>query len=106
MEQPAFKNSINIPFPELRQRVTAIPYNKPIVVHCADGCRSAAGSSIVNIAFGEKSNVYDLGESINTFLRHELLRNVGFFKSKKERSNSKKSRKNFLYSGSLFQRYC
>src|ERR1044072_8199943 len=32
-----FKHSINIPLPELRERLGEIPSDKPIVVHCAGG---------------------------------------------------------------------
>jgi glyoxylase-like metal-dependent hydrolase (beta-lactamase superfamily II)/rhodanese-related sulfurtransferase len=67
-EHPVFADAINIPLPGLRERVEEIPTNKPIVVHCAGGYRSAAGSSIVQNAFGEKTKVFDLGESIKTFL--------------------------------------
>ena len=67
-EHPAFKNALNIPLPELRERAMEIPFNKPIIVHCAGGYRSAAGSSIIQNAFGDKTKVYDLGESIKTFL--------------------------------------
>ncbi|TSD64071.1 MBL fold metallo-hydrolase [Inquilinus sp. KBS0705] len=65
---PVFKNAIAIPLPELRERVLEIPFNKPIVVHCAGGYRSAAGSSIIQNAFGAKTKVYDLGEAIKHFL--------------------------------------
>jgi rhodanese-related sulfurtransferase len=67
-EHPVFKNAIHIPLPELRERVSEIPFNKPIIVHCAGGYRSAAGSSIINNASGNKAKVYDLGESIKAFL--------------------------------------
>lgn len=67
-EHPVFKNAITIPLPELRERVMEIPFNKPIVVHCAGGYRSAAGSSVIQNALGAKTKVYDLGESIKTFL--------------------------------------
>jgi hydroxyacylglutathione hydrolase len=67
-EHPVFKNAIHIPLPELRERVSEIPFNKPIIVHCAGGYRSAAGSSIINNASGNKVKVYDLGESIKAFL--------------------------------------
>lgn len=65
-EKPVFANAINIPLPELRERVSEIPTGKPIIVHCAAGYRSAAGSSI--IASETKLNaVYDLGEAIRDF---------------------------------------
>ena len=62
-----FAHSINIPLPELRARVHEIPTSKPVVVHCAGGYRSAAGSSIVNAELGEKTKVFDLGEAIKKF---------------------------------------
>ncbi len=65
-EQSFFKNAIAIPLPELRERISEIPTNKPIVIHCAAGYRSAAGSSIVDRNIN-KVPVYDLGENIEEF---------------------------------------
>lgn len=62
-----FKNAIQIPLFELRERVHEIPQDKPIVVHCAGGYRSAAGSSIIQASMPDSINVYDLGESVKTF---------------------------------------
>lgn len=42
-----FDRALPIPLPELRERAGEIPTNKPVVVHCAGGYRSAAGSSIL-----------------------------------------------------------
>lgn len=58
-----FKNALTIPLPELRERLDEIPADKPIVVHCAAGYRSAAAASIIE---GKISSVpvYDLGEAI------------------------------------------
>ena len=42
-----FENALIIPLPELRERVNEIPEDKPIVVHCAAGYRSAAAASII-----------------------------------------------------------
>ncbi|RDV12936.1 MBL fold metallo-hydrolase [Pontibacter diazotrophicus] len=42
-----FDQAITIPLPELRERACEIPTDKPVVVHCAGGYRSAAGSSIL-----------------------------------------------------------
>jgi hydroxyacylglutathione hydrolase len=58
-----FTNAINIPLPQLRERLNEIPTNKPIMVHCAGGYRSAAGSSII-AAVVHSVPVYDLGEAI------------------------------------------
>jgi hydroxyacylglutathione hydrolase len=60
-----FGHSINIPLPELRDRISEIPTDKPIVVHCAAGYRSAAGSSIVAAAL-PGAQVFDFGEAITT----------------------------------------
>ena len=66
MEKAVFPSAINIPLPELRERITEIPADKPIVVHCAGGYRSAAGSSILENSIDTVS-VYDLSETINDF---------------------------------------
>ena len=42
-----FKAAKSHPLNELRQSASSIPTDKPIVVHCAGGYRSAAGSSIL-----------------------------------------------------------
>lgn len=69
--QKFFPNSIHIPLPELRERVTELPLDKPIVVHCAAGYRSAAGSSIISSALNDKVLVYDLSENIKN-IKNEL----------------------------------
>jgi len=58
-----FDHALTIPLPELRERLSEIPTDKPIIVHCAAGYRSAAAASIVR---GKISNVpvYDLGEVV------------------------------------------
>ena len=65
-EEKFFKQAINIPLNELRDSMDKIPTDKPVVVHCAGGYRSAAGSSIVSKEIKD-TPVYDLGESINEF---------------------------------------
>lgn len=65
---PIFREAIHIPLYELRERLGELPYNKPIVVHCAGGYRSAAGSSIVANTFSSKTEVYDLGDNIKKFM--------------------------------------
>ena len=60
-----FDHAWTIPLHELRERTGEIPTEKPIVVHCAGGYRSAAGSSILADAL--KTPVYDLGEAVNEF---------------------------------------
>ncbi len=63
---PIFEEAINIPLQELRERAKEIPTSKPVVVHCAGGYRSAAGSSIVA---GELklTEVLDFSEAIKEF---------------------------------------
>ncbi|MHB8207356.1 rhodanese-like domain-containing protein [Mucilaginibacter sp.] len=59
-----FTDPVIIPLPELRERINEIPTtNKPIVVHCAAGYRSAAASSIIAAQI-KSVPVYDLGEAI------------------------------------------
>jgi len=62
-----FEHAINIPLPELEQRADEIPTDKPIVVHCAGGYRSAAGSSIVAASLGDETKVYDLSDTVKEF---------------------------------------
>ncbi len=66
-EGKPFKNSISIPLHEVRNRVNEIPTDKPIVVHCAGGYRSAAGSSIIKSALDGKVKVFDLSKAIKEF---------------------------------------
>lgn len=61
-----FANSLTIPLPELRQRLSEIPTDKPIVVHCAAGYRSAAARSII-VANVKNVVVYDLSDAIVEF---------------------------------------
>lgn len=61
-----FENAISIPLPELRERATEVPVDKPIVVHCAAGYRSAAGSSILEAAL-PGARVLDLGDAVQDF---------------------------------------
>jgi len=62
-----FENSIKIPLFELRERANEIPVNKPIVVHCEAGFRSAAGSSIIKSKVNGNARVFDLGEAVKSF---------------------------------------
>ena len=61
-----FDHAITIPLNELRDRYEEIPVDKPIVVHCAGGYRSAAGSSILAMHIDEVT-VYDLGDAVKDF---------------------------------------
>jgi glyoxylase-like metal-dependent hydrolase (beta-lactamase superfamily II)/rhodanese-related sulfurtransferase len=61
-----FEKAINIPLNELRQSIRNIPMDKPIVVHCAGGYRSAAGSSIVSKEI-KTVKVFDLSDKVTNF---------------------------------------
>jgi glyoxylase-like metal-dependent hydrolase (beta-lactamase superfamily II)/rhodanese-related sulfurtransferase len=63
---PIFAGAINIPLPELRERAGEIPMSKPILIHCAGGYRSAAGSSIV-AGQVKQVPVLDFSEAIKDF---------------------------------------
>ena len=67
-EGKIFQNSISIPLAEIRDRVKEIPTEKPIVVHCAGGYRSAAASSLIHSQLNGTVKVFDLGEAIKQFL--------------------------------------
>jgi glyoxylase-like metal-dependent hydrolase (beta-lactamase superfamily II)/rhodanese-related sulfurtransferase len=61
-----FEDSLSFPLNELWESADKIPTNKPIVVHCAGGFRSAAGSSILENKF-KNIKVYDLSDEIAKF---------------------------------------
>ncbi|QYA26891.1 MBL fold metallo-hydrolase [Gramella sp. MT6] len=65
-EGKIFDDAIAVPLNELRENAIEIPSHKPVVVHCAGGYRSAAGSSILDAKF-ENTKVYDLSDAINDF---------------------------------------
>lgn len=68
-DQQVFPNSLSIPLAELRNRANHIPTNKPLVVHCASGFRSAAGSSLLQSILKDKVKVFDLSDAVKDFLR-------------------------------------
>ncbi|WP_299392154.1 MBL fold metallo-hydrolase [uncultured Gelidibacter sp.] len=61
-----FENALAHPLPELRDTAEHIPTDKPIVVHCAGGYRSAAGSSILETKL-EGATIYDLSDAVEQF---------------------------------------
>ena len=65
-ENQVFDNALVIPLPELRERAHEVPTTKPVLVHCAGGYRSAAGSSILQSALPGVP-VLDLSEAIAEF---------------------------------------
>ncbi|WP_345117968.1 MBL fold metallo-hydrolase [Hymenobacter algoricola] len=70
-KQPVFADALVIPLPELRERAHEVPTGKPILVHCAGGYRSAAGSSILEAAL-PGAEIYDLGEAITEFQKQAV----------------------------------
>jgi glyoxylase-like metal-dependent hydrolase (beta-lactamase superfamily II) len=61
-----FENAHEHPLNELRETADKIPTDKPIIVHCAGGYRSAAGSSILNLEL-KGAKVYDLSDDVSKF---------------------------------------
>lgn len=66
-EKKIFSNSISIPLAEIRERINEIPKDKPVVIHCAGGYRSAAASSLIHSKLNGKISVLDLSESVKQF---------------------------------------
>lgn len=62
-----FESAISIPLPELPDRISEVPIDQPIVVHCAGGYRSAIGSSILEKNMDNQVNIYDLSEEIEAW---------------------------------------
>lgn len=61
-----FEKALAHPLNELRDTAKKIPTDKPLVVHCAGGYRSAAGSSILENELNGVE-VYDLSDAIEEF---------------------------------------
>lgn len=66
-QKKIFSNSLSFPLADLRGNLNDIPTNKPLVVHCAGGYRSAAASSMIRSQFNGQVKVFDLGEAIQEF---------------------------------------
>lgn len=66
-DEPIFNGAINIPLSDLAERVKDIPTDKPVLVTCASGYRSAAGTSIVK-KYRPDAPVYDLGKAVNNYI--------------------------------------
>lgn len=65
-EGKIFKDATAIPLHQLRDAKDTMPTDKPIVVHCAGGYRSAAGSSIISSQLKD-AVVYDLSDDVTKF---------------------------------------
>ncbi|MDX1470031.1 MAG: MBL fold metallo-hydrolase [Flavobacteriaceae bacterium] len=62
-----FESALSYPLNELRDSVKNIPTDKPIVVHCAAGYRSAIGISLLQKLLNGVQ-VYDLSENVKKFI--------------------------------------
>jgi hydroxyacylglutathione hydrolase len=62
--------SINIPLTHLRDRLAEVPLDRPVVVHCEGGYRSAIGASL--LAEAGRTNVHDLVGGIKAWLASKL----------------------------------
>ncbi len=60
-----FEDSDFIPLHQLRERLDEIKSDKPVVIHCAGGMRSAIAQSIMQHKVDAK--VYDLGEKVKDY---------------------------------------
>ena len=67
-ERPVFPYSINIPLQDLPERISEIPTNKPIVVNCASGYRSATASSIIKKNLPDVE-VLDLSKNVADYIQ-------------------------------------
>ena len=66
--QPILEGSINIPLNELADRISEIPKDKPILVYCGSGYRSATGASVLQqqLPFVQ---VYDLSTEVSRYIK-------------------------------------
>ena len=66
--QPILQGSINIPLYELADRISEIPQDKPILVYCGSGYRSATGASILQKQF-PSIYIYDLSTEVSGYIK-------------------------------------
>ncbi|WP_353719031.1 MBL fold metallo-hydrolase [Dyadobacter sp. 676] len=67
-QTPLFENALNIPLQDLEKRLSEIPTDKPILVSCASGYRSATASSLLRKRLPD-AKVYDLGPDVAEYLK-------------------------------------
>lgn len=67
-EGKIFPGSISIPLAQLVDRLDEIPTDKPIVVHCAAGYRSAAASSLIHSKLNGTVKIFNLGQAVKEFV--------------------------------------
>lgn len=64
----SFTDALALPLGNLPQKLENIPSEKPIVVHCAAGYRSAIGSSLLRARLNGSTHVFDLGSKVKELL--------------------------------------
>lgn len=69
-EADHLRQSCNIPLPHLRERMAEVPVDRPVVVHCEGGYRSAIGASLLTEA--GRTNVTDLVGGMKAWLASKL----------------------------------
>ncbi|HND52447.1 MAG TPA: MBL fold metallo-hydrolase [Pirellulaceae bacterium] len=62
--------SVNIPLAQLRERLSEVPVDRPIVIHCEGGYRSAVGASLLTGA--GRTEVTDLVDGIKAWIASGL----------------------------------
>lgn len=67
-QQPILEGSINIPLNELAARISEIPKDKPILVYCGSGYRSATGASVLQQQL-PLVQVYDLSTEVSRYIK-------------------------------------
>lgn len=58
-DQGHIQNSINIPFDEIKNRISEIPKEKPIIIYCSKGMMSTKASKFLSIRGYEVYNLYE-----------------------------------------------
>lgn len=66
-EGKLFAHAQHIPLYELRERIGEVKTDKPVVVHCGSGYRSAAGFSILESEL-PNTTIYDLSTAVKEYL--------------------------------------
>lgn len=61
-----FDDAMVVSLPDLREQFERIPTDKPVVLHCAGGYRSAVGSSILE-TLRPNATILDMSENVKTF---------------------------------------
>ena len=65
---PILEGCVNIPLYELADRISEIPTDKPILVFCGSGYRSATGASILQKQL-PSIQVYDLSTEVSAYIK-------------------------------------